>query len=476
MCVAAALAGTLVTRTAPQVFTVEGGPEAVTFDGAFLWVTSQFTDTVTKLNTDGFIVGAYKVGVRPTGIVSDGKSVWVSNQGSDSISRLDAIDGSIDDTFYLGEGHGPGALVLHGEYLWVANRTSNTVMKLLAASGELKTLGRTGTRPVGLAISTTRKGDATETFVWATNHQSRNITKIREADGVVAGTYRAGDGPLGVAFDGQHLWVSNYFSGNVMRFDLDGVLRGTYATGDGAGGLVVAGRSVWVANQGADTVTRLSAVDGELLETVKVGDAPAGVASDGRNLWVTSAGDDEIAKLADVIAATLVIRQHVTTPAQRTRAGEPPQFRRPPKHVASSPEEGAGDMLVDGSKTWIGDQGAGDDEVAKLADAIVETLVIRQHPTSHPRLALAGERPHFLRPPKNLPSSPRAPAVALLVQQLRRTPPPHSGNSPSRRSALASTQIHRPHGHVGFARGLRNLLFVTSSFSAGAQHEKDPST
>jgi hypothetical protein len=303
MCVIAALAaGTTGMRANPQRFPVGNGPEAVAFDGTYLWVTNQFDDTVTKMSADGSILGAYPVGEQPLGVATDGISVWVANHDSNTVSRLDALDGRLLGTFNVGQG--PGGIAYYEGRLVVANRTSNNVMRVNALTGVIEWTTRVGKRPMGITISTTAAGAGTNTFIWVTNNQEKTITKLRP-NGVVVGTFAAGDGPFGAAFDGASIWVSNFFSGNVMRFAIDGTVQASYLTGDGASGVLFDGSNIWVANHGENNITKLRAADGARLETLAVGKGPFGVSSDGNNLWVCNFNSDDVAKLADTIARPL---------------------------------------------------------------------------------------------------------------------------------------------------------------------------
>jgi YVTN family beta-propeller protein len=303
LCVVAAVAlSTAGTRATPQKFAVGGGPEAVAFDGSYLWVTSQFDDTVTKMTADGSVIGVYAVGEQPLGVATDGRSVWVANHGSNTVSRLDAADGRLLATFDVGQG--PGGLAYAEGFLLVANRTSNNVMKLQAANGVLEWTTKVGKRPMGVAISTTAAGAGTNSFIWITNNQDKTVTKLRP-NGAVAGTFAVGDGPFGAVFDGASIWVSNFFSGNVMRLGIDGTVQATYPTGDGASGILFDGSNIWVANHGDDNLTRLRASDGALLETMDIGEGPFGVSSDGTNIWVSNFTSDEVARLANVVAPPL---------------------------------------------------------------------------------------------------------------------------------------------------------------------------
>ena len=75
----------LAPAVAPQsgAFAVGKGPEGLAFDGASVWVTNQFSNSVTKLRaSDGALIGTYAVGNGPFGVVTTntnaaGASVWV---------------------------------------------------------------------------------------------------------------------------------------------------------------------------------------------------------------------------------------------------------------------------------------------------------------------------------------------------------------------------------------------------------------
>src|SRR5262245_53060735 len=57
-----------------------GGPEALGFDGTYVWVTRQFKDTVVRLRaSDGLSSGSFAVGRRPVALLVAGNNVWVAN-------------------------------------------------------------------------------------------------------------------------------------------------------------------------------------------------------------------------------------------------------------------------------------------------------------------------------------------------------------------------------------------------------------
>ena len=71
-------------------------------------------------------------------------------------------------------------------------------------------------------------------------------------------TVTVGDGPRGVAFDGTHIWVTNYND---------------------------------------DTVSKIVAATGAVADTIGVGDGPIGVAFDGTHIWTANNWDDTLSKI-----------------------------------------------------------------------------------------------------------------------------------------------------------------------------------
>src|SRR5262245_65141690 len=100
-------AAALASAVAPQsgAFAVGKGPEGVAFDGANVWVTNQFSNSVTKLRaSDGALIGTFAVGKRPVGVVFAGNSASVANLCEDNVMRLQARDGAVIATYAVGDG------------------------------------------------------------------------------------------------------------------------------------------------------------------------------------------------------------------------------------------------------------------------------------------------------------------------------------------------------------------------------------
>jgi len=67
----------------------EHDPEGMAFDGANIWVTNYYGNSVTKLlASTGAVLGTFNVGTIAQWIAFDGANVWVTNSGSNTVSKL----------------------------------------------------------------------------------------------------------------------------------------------------------------------------------------------------------------------------------------------------------------------------------------------------------------------------------------------------------------------------------------------------
>ena len=105
------------------------GPEAITFDGTYVWVATQFNNSVTRIRvSDGAVAGTFIVGKRPVALLYAAGSIWVANLLSNNVMKITPSTGAIAATIAVADG--PGGLAFDGVNLWVANRHSNNVTKL----------------------------------------------------------------------------------------------------------------------------------------------------------------------------------------------------------------------------------------------------------------------------------------------------------------------------------------------------------
>ena len=107
---------------------------AMAFDGANVWVTNAYLNSVTKVRaSDGIIQGTYDTGEFPAGIAFDGAKVWIVNNRDGTLSVLRAHDGTFLATVPVAEG--PVDVKFDGHHIWVSSDVGASVQRLGASTG-----------------------------------------------------------------------------------------------------------------------------------------------------------------------------------------------------------------------------------------------------------------------------------------------------------------------------------------------------
>jgi YVTN family beta-propeller protein len=95
-------------------------PDAVSSDGAHVWVPNYADGTVSEVDAStGTVVNTIPVGSAPEGVSSDGGHVWVANSGGGTVSEIDASTGAVVNTIPVGSG--PEGVTSDGTHVWVTN-------------------------------------------------------------------------------------------------------------------------------------------------------------------------------------------------------------------------------------------------------------------------------------------------------------------------------------------------------------------
>ena len=111
-------------------------------------------------------------------------------------------------------------------------------------------------------------------------------------------TIDVGDDPSGVAFDGTHIWVTNYLDDTVSKIDAaTGVVAAPIGVGNNPAEVAFDGTHMWVTNLSDGTVSKIVAASGAVTATITVGNNPSGVAFDGTHMWVANGSDDTVSKI-----------------------------------------------------------------------------------------------------------------------------------------------------------------------------------
>ena len=134
--------------------------------------------------------------------------------------------------------------------------------------------------------------------MWVTNYFTNNLYKIRASDMAVVAIYTTVTNPNPIVFDGAHLWVASETSGELAKVRAsDGVeLNRLTLPATSHWGMAFDGESVWVSNTNAGSITKVRASDAQIVGTYPAGNQPHGMAFDGSALWVVNNGDNSVAK------------------------------------------------------------------------------------------------------------------------------------------------------------------------------------
>ncbi len=192
-------------------------PSALLRVGDDLWVANSFTGTVTRVGSDGTILGDYPAGHKPVALAYDGKSLWVANQDAATITRLNPANGAVLRTDkLLGD---PTALAFDGAHLWVALSARNEVVELDPANGKVLAQVVVGLKPVSLLFD--------GTTLWSADQGGNSITQIDVKKGQKVTTISVPGGPYALAWAPcgsgcGDLWVADEAANNVSRVRLAG--------------------------------------------------------------------------------------------------------------------------------------------------------------------------------------------------------------------------------------------------------------
>jgi YVTN family beta-propeller protein len=246
-----------------------------------------------------------------------------------------------------------------------------------------------GAGPVGVAFD--------GAHIWVSNYADNSIKKINTTTDEVVTSVSMGDGarPRGIAFDGAHIWAANSGNNSVTRIDtLTDEIVARIPVGTGPVAIAFDGTHVWVANSESAGMSKIDTTT-ERVEEVPVGDPTHGVAFDGRHIWAANSGNARISKI-DVLTDEVVER----IPVGRGPVGVAFDGR----HIWVANSESAGmskidtttnkveevptgknpaGVAFDGTYIWVANS-EGDDvsKIDILTDEVVATVDVGKSPQS----------------------------------------------------------------------------------------------
>ncbi len=142
--------------------------------------------------------------------------------------------------------------------------------------------------------------------VWVANFFDNTVSRLAATNcasssdpcGLAIGTYPVDDLPVGLAFDGNSLWVATALNSTLAQLDpQSGQELDRYQLSTVPSALLFASGYLWTANSFANTVTKIS-LDGKVVGSYPVGEGPLALASDGVALWVANQTSNTLTQLS----------------------------------------------------------------------------------------------------------------------------------------------------------------------------------
>jgi len=268
---------------------VEGSPCFLTEAAGRVWVTSFDGNELAEIDpTTNEVVGTYATPEGPCGMVADHGSLWIETPRT--LVRFDPERRDVIDRLRLDGGVFGLASTPSG--LWGLSGRDDVVLQLDPRSGRIVARVEVEGPLAGLAV----QDDA----IWTISGREAIVRIDPATHAIVERFVLESYEPEGLAIDGNTLWVSSSFEGDVLRVDTrTGKVRDRITVDGSLFGGIVVGDSYWVSGNDG-TIYRLDADSGEVegqVELVGFGPVPAA-----GNLWTVDFLTDTVFRLDEPAA------------------------------------------------------------------------------------------------------------------------------------------------------------------------------
>jgi YVTN family beta-propeller protein len=272
--------GTLVG----EPINVPGGPRAIGAGAGSVWVATERSDTVTRIDAEtGRVRGPrIEVGRGPVGVAVGEGAVWVANFLDGTVTRIDPSSHRVVGA-PIEVGQTPADVAVGHGSVWTANWRDDSVSRIDPGTRRVRTI-EVGDGPFDVATGP----DA----IWVVNAEGDSLSRVNPASNREAGSeIPVGERPESVIHGAGAVWVGNISQDAVTQVDpIDNqVLGSPIQVGERPDDLVVADGAVYVANQDADTIMRIDPDARKVVgKPLEVGDAPGSLAVSAGLLWVAN--------------------------------------------------------------------------------------------------------------------------------------------------------------------------------------------
>jgi outer membrane protein assembly factor BamB len=253
---------------------VDGSPCYLAEAGGRIWVTAFDGNELSEIDpATNEVVRTYRMPGGPCGMVERDGTLWIETQSAGALVAFDPRRGEVIDRLRIPGGvfgvtstpSGLWGVAAQAEQVVQVDPESKRVVARVDIEGPLG----------GLAVD----GDQ----IWTVAARSELVRIDPRSRSIVDRIELDSYEPEGLAIDGNFLWVSSSFEGNVLRVDLrTGKVRDRLPVDGSLFGGVVIGDSYWVSGNDG-TIYQLDAGSGEVVDQLElVGFGPIPAAG---NLW-----------------------------------------------------------------------------------------------------------------------------------------------------------------------------------------------
>lgn len=185
------------------------GPYGLAFDGTDLWISVTSNQTIYRVGTsDGAVLQSFAApGGNTHGLAWDGANLWNFDDGTDFLYKLNPADGTVVTSFA-----GPN---------WTRGLTFDGTYLRSVTEGSIHRLSPTG----GTIVSSiSSPGDHGLTWdgadLWVSDWGTRTIYRFDSGYGTVKQEFATpSTGPYGLAWGGNHLWHCDYGTNLIYKIE-----------------------------------------------------------------------------------------------------------------------------------------------------------------------------------------------------------------------------------------------------------------
>lgn len=270
-----------------------GGQAAAFFavDGTRnIWVSNQNSNNVAKMSPNGAVIATYAVGSVPAGLLYLNGNIWVANWNDASVTVLNASTGQTVTTIQLPSGARPYQFAVANASVFVTSEVEN-IFEIDPVKFQVTKSIQTKWFPYQIV--------AQGGYLWTTILTGQIVRIMPKTGAMKFYTVPGADDITGIAAIGNHLWLLDFTSGNLIDYiPSTNQVVATMPTGVQIGQTVYhAFNKIWVDGLGTNAIMEVNPTTFAVQDAgIPAGylDQPLGILRLGKALWVADNGPQNL--------------------------------------------------------------------------------------------------------------------------------------------------------------------------------------